>query len=152
MVHEKHSTISALYRPYYNSVMKSFLVCCFCLASVANLHAQQNKLEKVHLPLPSKYMLRQWTTEDGLPANYLTHLYQSSDGYLWIGSHHGLARFDGERYDTYTALNANGWEIGNKISTICEDSSGDLWFNAGLVHSYNLYKIDHFTRESLMGQ
>ncbi len=39
-----------------------------------------------------------WTIENGLPQNTVTALYQSPDGYLWIGTELGLARFDGSRF------------------------------------------------------
>ncbi len=39
-----------------------------------------------------------WTIENGLPQNTVTALYQSPDGYVWIGTELGLARFDGNRF------------------------------------------------------
>ena len=39
-----------------------------------------------------------WTVENGLPQNTVTALYQSPDGFLWIGTELGLARFDGSRF------------------------------------------------------
>ncbi len=39
-----------------------------------------------------------WRTEDGLPSNHVTALTQTEDGYLWVGTDRGLARFDGKRF------------------------------------------------------
>lgn len=39
-----------------------------------------------------------WTIENGLPQNTITDLEQSSEGYLWIGTELGLARFDGNSF------------------------------------------------------
>lgn len=41
--------------------------------------------------------VRVWTTRDGLPSDTVTALAEDADGYLWIGTDAGLARFDGAR-------------------------------------------------------
>jgi ligand-binding sensor domain-containing protein len=43
----------------------------------------------------TQYNLDAWTTASGLPQNTITAITQTEDGYLWIGSFGGLARFDG---------------------------------------------------------
>ena len=47
---------------------------------------------------PTQYLPTVWQTEQGLPQNSVTALLQDHDGYLWIGTFGGLARFDGERF------------------------------------------------------
>lgn len=44
------------------------------------------------------WSLRTWQMDDGLPDNNVTGMAQSSEGYLWIATHGGLARFDGVRF------------------------------------------------------
>jgi ligand-binding sensor domain-containing protein/signal transduction histidine kinase len=39
-----------------------------------------------------------WTSKDGLPATFIFSITQSSDGYIWLGSTDGLARFDGIQF------------------------------------------------------
>ncbi len=46
-------------------------------------------------------LLRQWTTEDGLPSNNLNFLLQSTEGYFWIASYNGLVRFDGRSFSVF---------------------------------------------------
>ena len=58
-------------------------------------------------PLSSLQVSR-WTLEDGLPANSLLKIGQSSDGYLWISSFSGLARFDGISFEVYNRSNIPG--------------------------------------------
>ena len=36
--------------------------------------------------------------EDGLPHNIVQAVEQTADGYLWIGTREGLARFDGVEF------------------------------------------------------
>ena len=42
-----------------------------------------------------------WRTEQGLPRDTVTAMAQTNDGYLWIGSALGLARFDGVRFTVF---------------------------------------------------
>lgn len=44
---------------------------------------------------------RTWTTAEGLPENVVSGLSRSQDGYLWIVTSLGVARFDGVRFTTY---------------------------------------------------
>src|SRR5262245_33350409 len=46
----------------------------------------------------TQYNLDAWTTESGLPQNTITAVVQTRDGYLWLGTFGGLARFDGVRF------------------------------------------------------
>ena len=42
----------------------------------------------------TQYGLRTWTSEDGLPENFVVASAQTPDGYLWFGTEEGLGRFD----------------------------------------------------------
>ncbi len=42
-----------------------------------------------------------WTTEKGLPENSVFSLLQTRDGYVWVGTGYGLARFDGIHFKTF---------------------------------------------------
>jgi hypothetical protein len=54
----------------------------------------------------SDYIVRNWSTDDGLPQNSVTAIAQTRDGYLWLGTFNGLVRFDGVRcrLDTFADL------------------------------------------------
>src|ERR1700759_231177 len=41
------------------------------------------------------FVVETWGTEKGLPELAVEPLLETSDGYLWIGTQEGLARFDG---------------------------------------------------------
>ncbi len=49
-------------------------------------------------PSPSAWVARVWQLDDGLPDNNVTGIAQTPDGYLWLGTHRGLVRFDGVRF------------------------------------------------------
>ena len=72
----------------------------------------------------SNYTVRTWTTKQGLPENTVTALYQTRDGYLWVGTPDGLACFDGVQFHRYSV--ANGLpHVG--ITALAEDPQGVLW-------------------------
>src|SRR6187551_1343596 len=51
------------------------------------------------------YLIDVKDTEDELPSSTVTAVEQTPDGYLWIGTHNGLSRFDGERFVTFHPVN-----------------------------------------------
>lgn len=56
-------------------------------------------------------------------------VYQSRNGYLWIGNQNGLIRFDGKHYRNFFADHTNpNAPTDNSVVDITEDKNGDLWF------------------------
>ena len=53
----------------------------------------------------SSYLRKNFTIEDGLPANEVHAILQTQNGFLWLGTEAGLARFDGQRF---TPINVGG--------------------------------------------
>jgi ligand-binding sensor domain-containing protein len=45
----------------------------------------------------TQYVHDSWGVEQGLPHGIVTAVTQTRDGYLWVGTKGGLARFDGIR-------------------------------------------------------
>lgn len=39
--------------------------------------------------------VRAYSSDDGLPQSHVNAIVQARDGYLWVGTFGGLARFDG---------------------------------------------------------
>ena len=79
--------------------------------------------------LEDDYLIRTWTTSDGLPANYIDGLYQTSDGYLWLGTGGGLTRFDGAHFRVFTPEEL-GWSRAF-TGELYEDTTGTLWALSG---------------------
>jgi hypothetical protein len=83
------------------------------------------------------YVVDTWQTEDGLPQNSVTALAQTRDGYLWVGTQDGLARFDGVRFVPFDAHNTPAIR-NSRIVQLFEDRKGALWIgteDAGMVRS-----------------
>jgi len=72
-----------------------------------------------------EYFIRTWTVQSGLPINSITALIQTEDGYIWVGTRAGLARFDGVRFKTFTRQDS---PLSNdKITSLYEDANNVLW-------------------------
>jgi ligand-binding sensor domain-containing protein/two-component sensor histidine kinase len=86
--------------------------------------------------------------DNGLPAALYYQVFQSSDGYLWIGSSTGLVRFDGKRYKTFFSDYADSNSlIDNIIVDFAEDNHQNL-FIAGFMQGLTVYNLrtGRFTR------
>ena len=53
----------------------------------------------------TQYGREVWRSEQGLPQNSVQALAQTRDGYLWLGTQEGLARFDGVRFVVFDKTN-----------------------------------------------
>lgn len=97
------------------------------------------------LPLRAdEFSYRTWRTEDGLPRNRIQALEQTPDGYLWVGTSGGLARFDGVRFTVFDSANTPEL-VDESITTLRPARDGSLWVGTeggGLVH----YRGGEFTR------
>ncbi len=47
-----------------------------------------------------------WTSDQGLPQNSVNAIVQSPDGYLWLATQEGVARFDGARFVVFDPRNS----------------------------------------------
>jgi ligand-binding sensor domain-containing protein len=72
------------------------------------------------------YLIDVWQTEQGLPQNHVTSIIQTRDGYLWLGTYEGLARFDGVRFTTFHAARNTNLQS-SRITGLFEDKTGTLW-------------------------
>lgn len=77
-----------------------------------------------------QYASRLWTIGEGLPHNEVQAIAQTPDGYLWIGTRGGLARFDGINFTRFDSKNTP--EIkSDSITALCVDHEGSLWIGTG---------------------
>jgi two-component system sensor histidine kinase/response regulator len=72
------------------------------------------------------YIQHNWQTRNGLPDNMVNQVMQSSDGYLWIATTYGLARFDGKDFTIYNRKSSEGLPA-NHVMVIYEDRIRRLW-------------------------
>jgi signal transduction histidine kinase/ligand-binding sensor domain-containing protein len=72
------------------------------------------------------YFMRVWQVETGLPQNKVTALVQTHDGYLWVGTYSGLARFDGMRFTVFDDKNTPAMR-NSRVTSLFESGNGTLW-------------------------
>ena len=95
----------------------------------------------------SQYVLDNWQIPQGLPQSSAQAVARTPDGYLWVGTQEGLARFDGVRFVVFD--HANETAIPDKhISVLYVDAAGRLWIGtrAGIA----LYEHGHFEAMSVI--
>ncbi len=100
-----------------------------------------------HRPLKQS-VLTSWNSKDGLPQNTILSILQTQDGYLWLGTDEGLARFNGTQFTTF-------WDKSGHfpIESLLEDKQrGILWISSwggGLIayrqgeKQFDSYKVDN---------
>lgn len=83
----------------------------------------------------TQYVQTSWTSDSGLPENSVHAIAQTADGYMWIGTEEGLARFDGSRFIVFTSRNTRGLPS-NYVQVLTADRDGSLWIgtDSGLSH------------------
>jgi len=80
---------------------------------------------------------RLYTVDDGLVQSEVTALFQDSFGFLWIGTKHGISRFDGHRFETIrdSAGVSQSWvtEISQPTDTtlFILSRNGVIWYTYG---------------------
>jgi signal transduction histidine kinase/CheY-like chemotaxis protein/streptogramin lyase len=95
----------------------------------------------------SQYVLDNWQIPQGLPQSSVQAIARTPDGYLWVGTQEGLARFDGVRFIVFDHGNEPAIPDKN-ISVLYVDSAGRLWIGtrAGMA----VYEHGHFEASSVM--
>ncbi len=82
----------------------------------------------------SQFNRRVWLTENGLPQNTVHSIVQTKDGYVWVATEEGLARFDGLEFTVFDKQNTTALRS-NDIRVLVADRQGALWIGTadGLV-------------------
>ncbi len=93
-----------------------------------------------------EFLITKWTTEEGLPQNTVTSIVQTNDGYIWLGTFGGLARFDGVKFTVFDSTNAPGL-TSNRLLALYEDRFKRLWIGAetGEVYILDRGKFTEFS-------
>jgi ligand-binding sensor domain-containing protein/signal transduction histidine kinase len=82
-----------------------------------------------------QYHIQQWGLDDGLPQLTVGSILRSKEGYLWVGTQKGLARFDGITFESFYEKDIPELSDGY-ICDLFECSNGSIWIatrSGGLV-------------------
>ena len=81
-----------------------------------------------------QYVHRSWESASGLPQNSINAIARTPDGYLWLATQDGIARFDGVRFVVFDTTTTPAFKS-NGTNALLVDWKGDLWIGTddGLV-------------------
>ena len=92
-----------------------------------------------------KYRAVRWGMNEGLSIDANNVMLKDVNGFLWIGSVHGLDRFDGSNFKNYSPnKNKPGSIIGVSITSLIEDSLHNIWIGTEKGLSRYDIKTDTF--------
>ncbi|WP_407425172.1 adenylate/guanylate cyclase domain-containing protein [Treponema sp.] len=101
--------------------MKKILSAVFLLFSSVLIFAEDTYFDN--------YVCRIWNSFGGLTGTTATDIFQTTDGYINIGTYEGLVRFDGLEFTTLRRSRDNDLKFAS-VRTILEDRHGNLWIGA----------------------
>jgi len=73
----------------------------------------------------TQFHISRWDADNGLPSSSVSAIAQTKDGYIWIGTYSGLARFDGVRFTVFDRT--NDALLQNEILSLLATPDGALW-------------------------
>lgn len=115
---------------FRNWLMSYFLMLSNCL--IVDIQAQ-------YLQKP----LRILTPKDGLPQSFISGLAQDKDGFVWIGTRNGLARYDGMHFKLFRHDSKDSASLAsNLIISMSSDKRNRIWIEH---ESSNIDYIDPVT-------
>ncbi|MGZ0709340.1 sensor histidine kinase [Coraliomargarita sp. W4R53] len=96
------------------------------------------------------YLVKNLTTDDGLPMDQLNYIDVSKEGFIWIASFEGLIRYDGAKFQSIT--HHNNPELRGGAFDIAIDKDDVVWAfdtNHRYLFKYDDGSIHHWETESL---
>ena len=109
-------------------ISRFFIVCIGFVLSEIQVVAAESFPQVRFTPLPS----------DILPSNEVRKLYQDSDGYIWIPTYNGLARYDGYGAITYGMRDVSNGLFNTFVNVVVEDHDKNLWIGT----EHGLFRLD----------
>lgn len=90
-----------------------------------------------------EYLYRVWSVDAGLPQISVTAIVQDAEGFLWLGTQNGLARFDGVQFEVFNTANTAAMSS-NMVSALHLDNQRQLWI--GTANGLIMYHKNQFRR------
>jgi len=82
--------------------------------------------------------VKHYTTNDGLSSNIIHSICKDARGFIWIGTEHGLDRFDGQEFEFFSRENQEEMTI-EAVHKIVSDGQRHLW----ILKSRDKYQYDY---------
>jgi signal transduction histidine kinase/ligand-binding sensor domain-containing protein len=75
---------------------------------------------------PNSFGHQSWSTENGLPQNSVHQVFQSTDGYIWVATEGGIARFNGVDFKIFN-LESTAEITSDDICCFAQGRNGPIW-------------------------
>ena len=102
------------------------------------------------LVVHSPPVLRHYGAAEGLPQVSVNAILRTRDGFLWVGTFGGLARFDGHEFRTFLSGGGDAGPPSRRVVSLHEDARQRLWIgteDAGI----SMYAQGRFRQLSICG-
>lgn len=86
----------------------------------------------------SQYIQTVFNQKNGIGSNEVNCLYQSSTGYIWVGTDGGLYRSNGSEFQSINLWDTDRTDV-YSINCLMQDSSGRMWIG---TDNYGLFYIE----------
>jgi len=89
--------------------------------------------------LSQRFSVKVWSVKDGLPQHTVNAIAQTPDGYLWVATDGGLARFDGFVFRSFDKRDTPLLRS-NRVRSLAVDKNGKLFigmFENGIGYYHN---------------
>ena len=94
----------------------------------------------------TQYSRDVWTQRQGLPQDTIRAIAQTAEGYLWLGTDEGLARFDGYEFKIFDK--DHGALPANSITALAAAVDGSLWIGTTMgLARYRAGNVQIYTKE-----
>ncbi|MET0466011.1 MAG: ATP-binding protein [Chitinophagaceae bacterium] len=83
---------------------------------------------------------QRFKTEDGLPQSFVSGIVQDKNGFIWIGTQDGLARYDGRSFKPFSSANTKGTGFRSYVINdlvINKDNHISLFYQGGAVDDFD---------------
>ncbi len=110
-----------------HSLIFSALLLGQCAAADRRANAEaQLQSQRAESATTAAFGHQAWTSDNGLPQNSVHQILQTRDGYLWIATEGGIARFNGVQFTVFNQ-ESNAVFTSNDTCCLAEDRGGALW-------------------------
>ena len=113
-----------------------------CVAGLLRVTARAASPLDATLQL-NQHQVLSWQIENGLPQNSVQAILRDRQGYMWLATQGGVARFDGVRFVVFDRSNTAAF-LRENVLALAEDRDGAIWMgtDSGLI----CYRRGEFTR------
>jgi ligand-binding sensor domain-containing protein len=126
---KKENRYKKAYQKFISLIVASLLVCLF-VVPVGETEAKDSFV--------AEYVQTVYDQSNGIGSNEVKCIYQSSSGYVWVGTDTGLYRSNGTDFQSINLWDTDRTDV-YSINCIMQDSEGRVWIG---TDNYGLFYIE----------